>query len=84
MLGEGLTTPHRENLACYEMLYKPKREELAGGWRRLHNEELRNVYASPSIIRVIKSKRMRFAGHVTRIVQVRNACNTLVGNPEGM
>jgi hypothetical protein len=45
----------------------PKREEVAGDWRRLHNEELHNFYASRGIIRVIKSRRMRWAGHVARM-----------------
>jgi hypothetical protein len=44
-----------------------KREEVAGDWRRLHNEELGNLYASPNIVRVILSRRMKWAGHVTRI-----------------
>jgi hypothetical protein len=48
-------------------IFGPKREEVAGGWRRLHNEELRNLYASPNIIRVGKSRRMRWAGHVARM-----------------
>jgi hypothetical protein len=45
-------------------MFGPKREELAGGWRRLHNEELHNLYASPNVIKVITSRRMRWAGHV--------------------
>jgi hypothetical protein len=61
----------------------PKREEVAGGWRRLHNEELRNPYASPNIIiRAIKSWRMRWAGHVTRMVKMRNAYKIFVGRSE--
>jgi hypothetical protein len=48
-------------------IFGPKRDEDTGGWRKLHNEELHNFYSSPSIIRVIKSRRMRWAGHVTRI-----------------
>jgi hypothetical protein len=51
----------------------PKREEVAGGWRTLHNEELHNLYASPFIIRAIKSRRMRWAGHVARMIKMRNA-----------
>jgi hypothetical protein len=45
-------------------MFGPKREEVTGGWRKLHNEELRDLYSSPSIIRIIKSRRMRLAGHV--------------------
>jgi hypothetical protein len=45
----------------------PKRDEVTGGWRKLHNEELRNLYSSPSVNRMIKSRRMRWAGHVARI-----------------
>jgi hypothetical protein len=49
------------------------REEVRGGWRRLHNEELHNMYAPPNVVRVIKSRRMRGAGHVVRMGEVRNA-----------
>jgi hypothetical protein len=45
-------------------IFGPKREEVAGSWRRLHNEELHNLYASPNITRVIKSRRMRWEGHI--------------------
>jgi hypothetical protein len=55
---------------------------VTGGWRKLHNEELHNLYSSPSIIRVIKSRRMRWAGHVARIRE-KNAYRILVGKPEG-
>jgi hypothetical protein len=48
-------------------IFGPKRDEVTGGWRKLHNEELHNLYSSPSIIRIIKSRRMRWAGHVARI-----------------
>jgi hypothetical protein len=54
-----------------------------GGWRKLHNEELHNLYSSPSIIRVIKSRRMRWAGHAARMGERRNANRILVGKPEG-
>jgi len=54
-------------------IFGPKREEGAGEWRRLHNEELHNLYISQSIIRVIKSRRMRGAGHVARMGRMRNA-----------
>jgi hypothetical protein len=48
-------------------MFGPKGDEVTGGWRRLHNEELRDLYSSPSVIRIIKSKRMRWAGHVARM-----------------
>jgi hypothetical protein len=54
-----------------------------GGWRKLHNEELHNLYSSPSIIRIIKSRRMRWAGHVARMGLKRNVYRLLVGKPEG-
>jgi hypothetical protein len=52
-------------------------------WRKLHNEELRDLYSSPSIIRIIKSRRMRWAGHVARLGQKMNAYRLLVIKPEG-
>jgi hypothetical protein len=58
-----------------------KREEVAGDWRRLHNEELR--YASPNVVKVIKSRRMGWAGHVALMVEMRNASNILVENLKG-
>jgi hypothetical protein len=61
----------------------PKRDEVIGGWRKLHNEELHNLYSSPSIIGMIKSKRIRWAGHVARMGNKRNAYRILVGKPEG-
>jgi hypothetical protein len=48
-------------------IFGPKRDEVTGGWRKLHNEELHNLYSSPSIIRMIKSRRMRWEGHVARM-----------------
>jgi hypothetical protein len=56
---------------------------VTGGWRKLHNEELHNLYSSPSIIRIIKSRRMRWAGHVSRMGEKRNVYSLLVGKPEG-
>jgi hypothetical protein len=56
---------------------------VTGGWRKLHNEELRDLYSLPSIIRIIKSRRMKWAGHVARMGEKRNAYRLLVGNPEG-
>jgi hypothetical protein len=63
-------------------VFGPKREEVAGGWRRLHNEELRNLYASPDVIRVIESRTMRWARHVTCIGEMRNVYKILVGKRE--
>jgi hypothetical protein len=60
-----------------------KKGEVTGDWRRLHNEELHTFYSSPSIIRVIKSRRMRWAGHVARIGAKNTAYRILVGKPEG-
>jgi hypothetical protein len=61
---------------------EPKREEVEGGWRRLHGKELHNLYALRDIIRVIKSRRMRWAGHVARMGEMINVYNILVGKPE--
>jgi hypothetical protein len=64
-------------------VFGPKRDEVIGGWRKLHNEELHNLYCSPSIIRIIKSRRMRWAGHIARTGEKRNPYRILVGKPEG-
>jgi hypothetical protein len=64
-------------------IFGSKRDEVTGGWRKLHNEELHGLYSSHSIIRVIKSRRMRWAGHVARMGEVRDAYSILVGRPEG-
>jgi hypothetical protein len=55
-------------------IFGPKRDEATGDWRRLHNKELNDLYSSPNIIRVIKSRRMRWAGHVERMGEKRGAC----------
>jgi hypothetical protein len=64
-------------------IFGPKRDGVTGGWRKLHNEELHNLYSSPSIIRIIKSRRMRWAGHVARMVEKRNVYRLLVRKLEG-
>jgi hypothetical protein len=56
---------------------------VTGGWRKLHNEELHGLYSSPSIVRVIKARRMRWVGYVACMEEVRGAYNILVGRPEG-
>jgi hypothetical protein len=61
-------------------IFGPKRDEVTGGWRKLHNEELHNLYSSPSIIRMIKSSKMRGAEHVARM-EKRNAYRISVGKP---
>jgi hypothetical protein len=60
----------------------PKRE-VDGSWRKLHNDELHNLYSSLNIVRVIKSRRMRWAGHVARMGEGKNVYRVLVGKPEG-
>jgi hypothetical protein len=64
-------------------IFGPKRDEVTGGQRKLHNEELQNLYSSPSIIRMIKSRRMTWIKHVARMGEKRNAYRILVGKPEG-
>jgi hypothetical protein len=55
-------------------IFEPKRDEVTGEWRKLHNEELHNLYSSPDIVRQVKSRRMRWAGHVARKVEGRKKC----------
>jgi len=64
-------------------IYGPRRDEVTGEWRRLHNEELNDLYSSPNIVVVIKWKRMRWAGHVARMGEERRVYRVLVGKPEG-
>ena len=63
--------------------FGPRRDEVAGEWRRLHNGELNDLYSSPNIVRVIKSRRMRWAGHVARMGEERGVYRVLLGKPEG-
>jgi hypothetical protein len=64
-------------------IFGPKRDEVTGGLRKVHNEELHNLYSSSSIIRVTKSRKMKWAWHVAGMGEKRNAYRILVGNPEG-
>jgi hypothetical protein len=64
-------------------IFGPKTGEVTGGWRKLHNEELHNLYSSPSIIRMIKSMRMGWTGHVARIREKRDVYRIFMGKPEG-
>jgi hypothetical protein len=63
-------------------IFGPNRDEVTGEWRKLHNEKLHNLYSSPNIIRMIKSRRIRWAGHVARMGE-KNVYRILVGKPEG-
>jgi hypothetical protein len=63
-------------------IFGPRRDEVTGGWKKLHSEERHGLYSSPSIFRVIKARRMRWAGHVARMGEVMGAYNILVGMPE--
>jgi len=64
-------------------IFGPRKEEVMGEWRRLHNEELSDLYSSPNILRVIKWRRMRWAGHVARMGEEMGVYKVLVGKPEG-
>ena len=64
-------------------IFGPGRDEVTGEWRRLHNEKLNDLYSPPNIVRVIKSRRMRWAGHVARMDEEKGVYRVLVGKPEG-
>jgi len=64
-------------------IFGPRRDEITGEWRRLHNEELHDLYSSPNIVRVIKSRRMKWPGHVARMGEERGVYRILVGKPKG-
>jgi hypothetical protein len=70
-------------IGCLRRIFGPKRDEVTGEWRKLYNEQLNNLYCSPNIVRVIKSRRMRWAGHIARMVEGRGVYRVLVGKPEG-
>jgi hypothetical protein len=84
----SLTVREEHKLRAFEnrvlrRTFGPKRDGVTGRWRKLYNEELHNLYSSPSIIRIIKSRRMRLAGHVARMGEKRNVYRLLVGKLEG-
>jgi hypothetical protein len=84
----SLTLREEHRLRVFEnrvlrRIFGPNRDELMRGLRKLHNEELRDLYSSSSIIRIIKSRRMRWEGHIARMGKKRNAYRLLVRKPEG-
>jgi len=84
----SLTLEEERNLRVFEnmvlrRIFGPKRDEVTGEWRRLHNEKLNYLYSSPNIVRVIKWRRIRWAGHVARMGEERVMYRILVGKPEG-
>jgi hypothetical protein len=83
----SLTVREEHKLRVFEnrllrRIYGPKRDGVTAGWRKLHSEELHNLYSSPSIIRIIKSRRMRWAGHLARMGEKKNVYRLLVGKLE--
>ena len=84
----ALTLREERKLRVFEnmvlrRIFGPSRDEVTREWRRLHNEELNDLYSSPNIVRVIKSRRMRWAVHVARMGEEIGAYRVLVGKPEG-
>ena len=84
----SLTLREKRKLRAFENMvlrrvFGPRRDEVTREWRRLHNEELNDLYSSPNIVRVIKSRRMRWAGHVARMDEERGVYRVLMGKPEG-
>jgi hypothetical protein len=63
-------------------VFGPKRDEVTGEWRKLHNEELKNLYSLPNIVRVVKSRRMRWTAHVAGMGEDKGVYRVLVGKPE--
>ena len=84
----SLTLREERRLRVFEnrvlgRVFGPKRDEVTGVWRKLHNEELNDLYSLPNTVRVVKSRRMRWAGHVARMGKDRAVHRVLVGKPEG-
>jgi len=84
----SLTLKEERRLRVFEnrvlrRVFGPKRDEVTGEWRKLHNEKLRDLYSLPNIVRMVKSRRMRWAGHVARMWDGRGVHTVLVGKPEG-
>jgi len=84
----SLTLREERKLTVFEntmlrRIFGPRRDKVTGEWRRLHNEELNDLYSSPNIVQVIKSRRMGWAGHVARTGEERGVNRVLVGKPEG-
>ena len=84
----SLTLREERRLRVFENMvlrkvFGPKRDEVTGEWRKLHNEELNDLYSLPNIVRVVKSSRMRWAWHVARMGEDRGVHRLLVGKPEG-
>jgi hypothetical protein len=84
----SLTLREEHRLRVFEnrvlrRIFAPKRDEVTGEWRKLHDEELHDLYSLPNIIIIMKSRRMRWAGHASRMWEKRNVYSLLVGKPEG-
>jgi len=84
----SLTLREERKLRMFEnmvlrRIFGPRRDEVTGEWRRLHNEELNGLYSSPNVVRVIKLRKMRWTEHVARMGEERGVCRVLVGKPEG-
>ena len=79
----SLTVREERRLRVLRRIFGPKRDKVTGEWRKLHHEELNYLYSSPTIIRVIKSGRMRWAGYVARMGERRSVYRILEGKPEG-
>jgi hypothetical protein len=84
----SLTLREEHRLRVFEnrvlrIIFGPKTDEITGEWRKLRNEELHILYSSPTIIRQIESRRMRWAGHVARMGEERNVYEVLMGKPQG-